>query len=160
MRRVGLVVRQGCDRRPGLSAVSPSVSGMSITAAGPPPTDPADPAAALELLRRGVEALAGAEPTRVQVEQLGGLLVGLQGLLDAAGGVAAQWTAVFDRSGGPEQAGAPTLAAWMRRELRLTGAEARRRVRAHDALTVLPAVRQVIVTLIERPTGDLSGMVL
>ena len=51
---------------------------------------------------------------------------------------------MFEQSGGHEDAGAPTMAAWSRRELRLTPAEARRRTRASHALDKLPAPREAL----------------
>ena len=56
----------------------------------------------------------------------------------------AAWSRTFELSGGHEDAGAPTMAAWSRRELRLTPAEARRRTRAGHALDKLPAVRDAL----------------
>jgi hypothetical protein len=114
------------------------------TAPPPGPPDAGDPAAALRQLAAAVDAMVAAVPSWVPVAELGDLLVGLQGRLDALGGVAAEWTKTFADAGGCEEAGAPSLAAWFRQHLRSTPVEARRRVRAAEAMDRLPGTRQAL----------------
>lgn len=91
-----------------------------------------------------MDLLARAEPTSVQPEALGEHLVEVQSMIDHLQGVASEWTGSFAQAGGYEQAGSPTLAAWMRQHLRHTPAEARRRVRAARTLQDLLATRAAL----------------
>ena len=109
-----------------------------------PDTSASGPAAAHALLGAGIDAMLAADPTALPVAELGRRLAELQAQTDALAGLSARWAGVFESSGGPEDAGAPTMAAWSRRELRLTPAEARRRTRAAHALDKLPAVRHAL----------------
>ena len=61
-----------------------------------------------------------------------------------AGGTAPRWTRAFADAGGPEDAGAPTMQAWARRELRLTAAEAAPPVPGRPALDALPDTRAAL----------------
>jgi hypothetical protein len=107
------------------------------------PSEPllGEPAGALDVLAKAVADLAGTDPHRSTPSELGDQLTRLEELLEVASGVAARWTDAFARAGGPEDAGSPTLAAWMRRELRLTPREARRRSKAATVFDLHPETR-------------------
>jgi len=60
--------------------------------------------------------------------------------------VAAEWVLRFEQVDGPAEVGCTTLGHWMRRDLRVTSAEARRRVKAARALRRLPGTRDALAT--------------
>jgi hypothetical protein len=117
---------------------------MSILPLPVPRPVKGDPASALACLRDAVAEVLAADPHRVQVGELGDLLVGLQSQLDALQGVAAEWSLAFEDAGGPQEAGSATMAAWVRQHLRATGYEARRRSTAATALRALAATRAAL----------------
>ena len=93
---------------------------------------------AMAAVEDAVGVVAGLDPTSVSPVELGRLMRRLDAQRDRLAGVAGVWAGCFEAAGGPDDDGAPTLSAWMRRELRVTATEARRRVRAGHALKALP----------------------
>jgi hypothetical protein len=84
------------------------------------------------------------EPFMVSTSVLGDELTRLQQAMDALAGAAARWTGVFVDQNGPAEAGAGSPSAWMRRELRIAGHEAFRRVRRGRTLAALPATAKAL----------------
>jgi len=58
--------------------------------------------------------------------------------------VAAGWALAFEQVDGPAEVGCASLAHWMRRDLRVTPAESRRRVKAARALRQLAGAREAL----------------
>jgi Domain of unknown function (DUF222) len=126
-----------------------TVPGMSTT----PPTTPApaeEPAtrsvlaAAVDALLEQVRQLSEQQPWTVTTNELGRQLVRLQSGIDSLTGVASRWTSVFADQDGPGDAGAGSLATWLRRELRVEGHDANRRVRIGKLLSQLPATAKAL----------------
>jgi hypothetical protein len=100
--------------------------------------------AAVDTLLAQIRAVAEQEPWTVPVAELGAQLVRLQTGIDALTGTAARWTQTFADQDGPADAGAGSLATWLRRELRVTGKDAARRVRVGRLLNQLPATLEAL----------------
>lgn len=112
---------------------------MSIAIA---PSPPGSLAAELDALLGQIATLSSVEPTTATVAELAPLLIRLESAQNLLAGINAAWTRAFEDAAGFEDHGAPTLAAWCRRELRVTPAETRRRAKRASTLDALPSVRE------------------
>jgi hypothetical protein len=82
-----------------------------------------------------VEELAAAFVDGADVRSAGSQLVGLRRLIEQLEAVWLSAAADFQRAGGPEQEGAGSMSAWLRRECRMAPGEASARVRVAAAVT-------------------------
>jgi Domain of unknown function (DUF222)/HNH endonuclease len=78
------------------------------------------------------------------VDEVRRLLVGVQADLDRLQCVQARLVAEFEAREGHRVDGCPSMAAWLRRKLRLSGAETRQRRRAAGALVERPEVKAAL----------------
>jgi len=92
-------------------------------------------------LDEAVDGLSQAAFDVATTDQLAEVLRRVQTGLDALAGVHARAVDAFDAAGGHEQDGCARVGMWLRRELRLSSTEIRRRRRAAEALKWLPQVR-------------------
>jgi hypothetical protein len=92
-------------------------------------------------LDAAVHALRAADYTTASAQQLAEVLRVVQTSIDALTSVHARAFGVFDAAGAYEADGCSTGGAWLRRELRLTGAELRQRRLAAQAVAELDLVR-------------------
>ena len=82
-----------------------------------------------------VQELAAAFVDGADVRSAGSQLVGLRSLIEQLEAVWLSAAADFQRAGGPEQEGAGSMSAWLRRECRMAPGEASARVRVAAAVT-------------------------
>jgi hypothetical protein len=99
---------------------------------------------AVAALRAAREALAAVDPYSLGLGDLGDQIGAVHAEIDALTGTAARWTSAFADQDGPADAGAGSLAVWLRRQLRVTGKDARRRVRTGRLLATLPATAKAL----------------
>ncbi len=88
----------------------------------------------------GVAALAELDLSTLSLEQAEHLIRSTQSWVETLQGAHARVVDEFESQGGPQLAGCSTMSAWLRRELRLSPAQTRRRRRAGAALRQLPDV--------------------
>jgi Domain of unknown function (DUF222)/HNH endonuclease len=91
-----------------------------------------------------VAAMGAAELSAASTDQLRELLTSGQAALDRLQGFQARVVAEFEARDGHRADGCGSMAAWLRRHLRMSGAETRARRRAAAALVELPDVRAVL----------------
>lgn len=91
-----------------------------------------------------VTELCAADLAAASTDQLRELLGGVQSEVDRLQGLHARAVAAFGARDGHRADGCGSMAAWLRRHLRMSGAETRQRRRAAAALVELPDVRQAV----------------
>jgi Domain of unknown function (DUF222)/HNH endonuclease len=95
-------------------------------------------------LTEAVAAMCAADLSEASTDQLRELLVSGQAALDRLQGWQARVVAEFEARDGHRADGCASMAAWLRRKLRMSGAETRQRRRAAAALVELPDVQTAV----------------
>ncbi|MGH3496693.1 MAG: DUF222 domain-containing protein [Nocardioidaceae bacterium] len=95
----------------------------------------------LEALASAVAGAVSCDLTAASGRDLDGRLRTLRAAIDALEGAFSATAERFDRTDGPADCGAASVAGWLRAELRMTPAQARQRVRLGGSLDLLPETR-------------------
>jgi len=98
----------------------------------------------VEQVDAAMAALAGLDLCVLSTGQVERLVRATQAWGETLQGAHARVADEFERRGGPQLAGCSTMGAWLRRELRLSAAQARRRRRAGAGLRALPLVADAL----------------
>ncbi|WP_370616755.1 HNH endonuclease signature motif containing protein [Mumia sp. Pv 4-285] len=101
-----------------------------------------DARALVDDLRRSVQAAADVPWELAATEQQADLLTTAAAARALLDGVLARGLSAFAEAGGPEEAGAPNVKAWARRDLRLDASEAGRLLTAGRTMRALPRVAE------------------